>query len=68
MDAAIQKKRLGTMIAIDLVCLMLGVGSIVGHVIIGAQPLLWAFVACVIVGVVAQLWFLAGLFKAGRTS
>ena len=68
MDAQVQKKRLNTMIAIDVVCLALGAGSIIGHVAVGVKPLRWAFVACAAVGVGAQLWFLAGLFKSGRAS
>ena len=32
MDAAVQKKRLNAMIAIDVVCLVVGVAAILGNV------------------------------------
>ena len=68
MDAAVHKKRFVAMVAIDLVCLMLGLAAIVGHVSYGVAPLLWVFVGCIAVGVGAQVWFLAGLFRNGRAT
>ena len=66
MDAAIQKKRLTAMIGIDVVCVIVGVAAIVGHVAYDVAPLLWVFVAAAVVGMGAQVWFVHGLMKAGR--
>jgi hypothetical protein len=68
MDAAAQKKRLTTMIAIDVVCLIVGVAAIVGNVAYDIAPLLWVFVAAAVVGMGAQVWFVHGLMKAGRSA
>jgi hypothetical protein len=66
MDAAVQKKRLNAMIAIDVVCLIVGVAAIVGNVAYDIAPLLWVFVAAAAIGMGAQVWFVHGLMKAGR--
>ena len=66
MDAAVQKKRLNAMIAIDVVCLIVGVAAIVGNVAYDIAPLLWVFVAAAVIGMGAQIWFVRGLMKAGR--
>ena len=66
MDAAAQKKRLTTMIVIDVVCVIVGVAAIVGNVAYGIAPLLWVFVAAAVIGMGAQVWFVHGLMKAGR--
>jgi hypothetical protein len=66
MDAAVQKKRLNAMIAIDVVCLIVGVAAIVGNVAYDIAPLLWVFVAAAVIGMGAQIWFVHGLMKAGR--
>ena len=66
MDAAVQKKRLNAMIAIDVVCLVVGVAAIVGNVAYDIAPLLWVFVAAAVIGMGAQIWFVRGLMKAGR--
>jgi membrane protein YdbS with pleckstrin-like domain len=68
MDATIQKKRLTTMIAIDVVCLIVGVAAIVGNVAYDIAPLLWVFVAAAVIGMLAQVWFVRGLMKSGRSA
>ena len=68
MDAAVQKKRLNAMIAIDVVCLIVGVAAIVGNVAFDIAPLLWVFIAAAVIGMGAQIWFVHGLMKAGRAS
>ncbi len=68
MDAAVQKKRLTAMIAIDVVCLIVGVAAIVGNVAYDIAPLLWVFVAAAVIGIGAQIWFVLGLMKAGRAA
>ena len=67
MDAAVQKKRLNAMIAIDVVCLIVGVAAIVGNVAYDIAPLLWVFIAAAVIGMGAQVWFVLGLMKAGRS-
>jgi membrane protein YdbS with pleckstrin-like domain len=68
MDATLQKKRLTTMIAIDVVCLIVGVAAIVGNVAYDIAPLLWVFVAAAVIGMLAQVWFVRGLMKSGRSA
>ena len=68
MDAAVQKKRLNAMIAIDVVCLIVGVAAIVGNVAYDIAPLLWVFIAAAVIGMGAQIWFVLGLMKAGPLS
>ena len=68
MDAAVQKKRLNAMIAIDVVCLVVGVAAIVGNVAYDIAPLLWVFVAAAVIGMGAQIWFVRGLMKTGRSA
>jgi Na+/glutamate symporter len=61
-----QKTRLMLMLAITAVCFVLAAASIVGHLAYGVGWLLPAFVACIAVGVAAQVWFVLGLMKSGR--
>jgi len=68
MNPQVQKKRLMTMVAIDVACLILGVAAIIGHVAFDVGPLLWAFVAAVVVGVGAQLWFILGWMRSERAA
>lgn len=66
MDAAVQKKRLIVMIAVNVACLIAGLAAIIGHVAFDVGPLLWAFIAAVAGGMAAQLWFVLGWMKAER--
>ena len=65
-DAALQKKRLTTMLAIDAVCFVLAGVAIYGAVSLGmvwAKPL---FIAAIAVGLGAQVWFILGWMRATK--
>ncbi|MFT4254800.1 MAG: hypothetical protein QM608_20240 [Caulobacter sp.] len=64
--AAHQKKRLTTMLAIDVVCFLLAGAAIVGHVAFHVSWLLPVFVLAVVVGLGAQFWFILGWLKATK--
>ena len=63
-DAVLQKKRLTTMLAIDVVCFVLAGGAIVGHVAMAIAWLLPVFLVLVAVGLGAQIWFVMGWMRA----
>ncbi len=63
-DAALQKKRLTAMLAIDAVCFVLAGAAIVGHVALGLGWLLPAFLILVAAGLGAQIWFVLGWMRA----
>ena len=63
-DAALQKKRLTAMLAIDAVCFLLAGAGIVGHVAMGIGWLLPAFLVLVAAGLGAQIWFVLGWMRA----
>jgi len=63
-DAALQKKRLTTMLAIDVVCFLLAGAAIVGHVAMGIGWMLPAFLVLVAAGLGAQIWFVLGWMRA----
>ena len=63
-DAALQKKRLTAMLAIDAVCFLLAGAAIVGHVAMGIGWLLPAFLVLVAAGLGAQIWFVLGWMRA----
>ncbi len=63
-DAALQKKRLTAMLAIDAVCFLLAGAAIVGHVAMGISWLLPAFLVLVAGGLSAQIWFVLGWMRA----
>ncbi|WP_421737895.1 hypothetical protein [Caulobacter sp.] len=63
-DAALQKKRLTAMLAIDAVCFLLAGAAIVGHVAMGIGWLLPAFLVLVATGLGAQIWFVLGWMRA----
>jgi hypothetical protein len=65
-DAALQKKRLTTMLAIDAVCFLLAGAAIVGHVTFGIGWLLPAFLVLVAAGLGAQIWFVLGWMRAAK--
>ena len=66
MDNAVQKKRLFVMVAIDLACFLLAGAAIVGAVSMDMKWLMAVFVAAILAGVGAQVWFLVGWAKASR--
>lgn len=65
-DAALQKKRLTAMLAIDAVCFMLAGAAIVGHVTFHVGWMLPAFLVLVAAGLGAQIWFILGWMRAAK--
>jgi 1,4-dihydroxy-2-naphthoate octaprenyltransferase len=63
---AIQKKRLTTMFAIDVVCFVLAGAAIIGYVAAGIGWLAPVFIGAIAVGLGAQLWFILGWMKAAK--
>jgi len=63
-DAALQKKRLTAMLAIDAVCFLLAGAAIVGHVTFQIGWMLPAFLVLVAAGLGAQIWFVLGWMRA----
>ena len=63
-DAALQKKRLTAMLAIDAVCFLLAGAAIVGHVTFHVGWMLPAFLVLVAAGLAAQIWFVLGWMRA----
>ena len=63
-DVALQRRRFIIMVAIDAVCLLIGLIAVVGALNFHIGWLRWVFGAAVIVGFGAQVWLIAGL--AGR--
>jgi hypothetical protein len=65
-DAALQKKRLTAMLAIDAVCFLLAGVAIYGAVSLGlgwAKPV---FILAIAAGVAAQIWFILGWMRATK--
>jgi hypothetical protein len=65
-DAALQKKRLTAMLAIDAVCFVLAGVAIYAAV---SLKMGWAkpvFIAAIAVGLGAQFWFILGWMRAAR--
>ena len=63
-DVAKQRRRFTIMVAVDAVCLLIGVIAVVGALNFHIGWLRWVFGLAVIVGFGAQVWLIAGL--AGR--
>jgi len=63
---AIQKKRLTTMFAIDLVCFLLAGAAVVGYVAFDQGWLAPVFIGAIAVGLGAQIWFILGWMKAAK--
>ena len=63
---AIQKKRLTTMFAIDVVCFVLAGAAIIGYVAAGIGWMAPVFIGAIAVGLGAQLWFILGWMKAAK--
>jgi hypothetical protein len=64
MDVAAQRRRLGVMLAINLVCVLVGgvaaVGAFVGHV----QGLIYLFAAALVIGFAAHVWLMLGFARS----
>lgn len=63
---ALQKKRLTTMFAIDVVCFLLAGAAVVGYVGFKQGWLAPVFVGAIAVGLGAQIWFILGWMKAAK--
>jgi len=63
---AIQKKRLTTMLAIDVVCFVLAGAAVIGYAAAGVGWLGPVFIAAIAVGLGAQIWFILGWMKAAK--
>jgi 1,4-dihydroxy-2-naphthoate octaprenyltransferase len=64
---AIQKKRLTTMFAIDVVCFVLAGVAVVGYVAFKQGWLAPVFIGAIAVGLGAQIWFILGWMKAAKS-
>ena len=60
-DVAKQRRRLFVMVAIDLVCLLIAMGALVGDMGFHIHWMKWLFLAAVVAGFGAQAWLIAGL-------
>jgi ABC-type maltose transport system permease subunit len=65
-DAALQKKRLTAMLAIDAVCFVLAGVAIYGAVSLGLSWAKPVFILAIAAGVVAQIWFILGWMRATK--
>jgi hypothetical protein len=65
-DLRAAKKRLIVMGVIDGVCLLAALAAIAVYVVTHRQPALIAFAASLASGFGAQIWFIAGLRRAGE--
>jgi 1,4-dihydroxy-2-naphthoate octaprenyltransferase len=63
---AIQKKRLTTMFAIDVVCFVLAGAAVIGYVAAGIGWLAPVFIGAIALGLGAQIWFILGWMKAAK--
>jgi 1,4-dihydroxy-2-naphthoate octaprenyltransferase len=63
---AIQKKRLTTMFAIDVVCFVLAGAAVIGYVAAGVGWLAPVFIGAIAVGLGAQILFILGWMKAAK--
>lgn len=63
---ALQKKRLTTMLAIDVVCFVLAGVAIVGYLAAKIDWLAPVFIGAIAVGLGAQIWFILGWMKAAK--
>jgi 1,4-dihydroxy-2-naphthoate octaprenyltransferase len=64
---AIQKKRLTTMFAIDVVCFLLAGVAVVGYVAFKQGWLAPVFIGAIAVGLGTQIWFILGWMKAAKS-
>ena len=63
---AIQKKRLTTMFAVDVVCFVLAGAAVIGYVAADIGWLAPVFIGAIAVGLGAQIWFILGWMKAAK--
>ncbi len=60
------KQRFMVMVGVDAVCVMVAIAALVADLSYHLNHALVAFVAAMLIGFGAQLWFIAGLAKHGR--
>jgi hypothetical protein len=65
-DAALQKKRLTTMLVIDVVCFVLAGVAIYGAVALGYDWAMPVFILAIVAGLGAQIWFILGWMRATK--
>ncbi len=66
MELETAKRRLKTMVAIDAVCGVVAVAAAYGAFAKGVGWLVFVFVAALLVGLAAQIWFIVGLRPAKK--
>ncbi len=65
-DAVIQKKRLTTMLVIDVVCFVLAGVAIYCAVSLGYGWAMPVFILAIVAGLGAQIWFILGWMRATK--
>ncbi|MDP3855565.1 hypothetical protein [Phenylobacterium sp.] len=66
MDLEATKRRLKVMVAIDAVCAIVAAAAAYGAFGRGVDWLVYVFVAALIAGLAAQIWFIAGVRSANK--
>ena len=66
LDPATAKRRMAVMGAINVVAVLAALAAIVGYFKFGASWALIVFVAALVAGFGAQIWFIAGLRRANK--
>jgi hypothetical protein len=62
-DVARQRRRLFVMVGIDLVCLLVAMGALVGDMGFHIHWMMWVFLGALLAGFSAQGWLIMGLRK-----
>jgi len=58
------RKRLFTMLGVDLACAAIAIAALAGAFVSGRDELFWLFGAALAGGFGAQIWFIAGFRRA----
>ncbi|MFO1014454.1 MAG: hypothetical protein U1E50_11905 [Caulobacteraceae bacterium] len=58
------RKRLIAVLAVNVICLIIGVGGFIAHVASHAEWLLWVFYASIALGLGAQMWLVIGFMRS----
>jgi hypothetical protein len=64
-DIAVQRRRLMVMIAINAICVLAAIVSIIGALSFHLGWMMPVFIVAVLVGFGAQFWLFAGLMRSG---
>ena len=65
MDLQGHKKRLMAMLAVNAVCALVALAALFGDFRYGVDWLSGVFIAALVVGIAAQLWFVSGFRRRG---